>query len=78
MNILKGPLTTNPFIDKQECQHCGNCFKACPLNCIAAGEDGFAINAGECIQCLCCMEVCPNGAVDLKDGFLLNLFKRKK
>ena len=78
MSILKGPLTTNPFIDKKECQQCGNCFKACPLNCISAGEDGYAINADECIRCLCCMEVCPNGAVDLKDGFLLNLFKRKK
>ena len=78
MSILKGPLTTNPFIDKEQCQQCGNCFKACPLSCIAEGVDGFSINAGECIQCLCCMEVCPNGAVDLKDGFLLNLFKRKK
>lgn len=78
MSFLKGPLTTNPFIDKKQCQQCGNCFKACPLNCITDGTDGFSINAGECIQCLCCMEVCPNGAVDLKDGFLLNLFKRKQ
>lgn len=78
MSILKGPLTTKPFIDTKQCQQCGNCFKACPLRCIAEGVDGFSINAGECIQCLCCMEVCPNGAVDLKDGFLLNLFKRKK
>jgi len=78
MSILKGPLTTKPFIDKKQCQQCGNCFKACPLRCITEGVDGFSINAGECIQCLCCMEVCPNGAVDLKDGFLLNLFKRKK
>jgi uncharacterized protein (DUF362 family)/ferredoxin len=78
MGVLKGPLTTSPFIDSKQCKQCGNCFKACPLNCIAALEEGFAINTEECIQCLCCMEVCPNGAVDLKDGFLLNLLKRKK
>ncbi len=78
MRILKGPLTTSPFIDKNKCLQCGNCYKACPVHCISSSESGFEITRQECIQCLCCMEVCPNGAVDLKDGFLLNLFKRKK
>jgi ferredoxin len=78
MSVLKGPLTTSPFIDKNQCQRCGNCFKACPVNCIISRENDFEIKRDECIQCLCCMEVCPNGAVDLKDGFLLTLFKRKK
>lgn len=78
MRILKGPLTTSPFIDKNKCLQCGNCHKACPVHCISSSESGFEITRRECIQCLCCMEVCPNGAVDLKDGFLLNLFKKKK
>jgi uncharacterized protein (DUF362 family)/Pyruvate/2-oxoacid:ferredoxin oxidoreductase delta subunit len=78
MRILKGPLTTRPFIDKNTCLQCGNCFNACPVHCIVSHEDGFQITKQECIQCLCCMEVCPNGAVDLKDGFLLKLFSRKK
>ena len=78
MSVLKGPLTTAPFIDKDQCQRCGNCHKACPVHCIISRDDDFEITRQECIQCLCCMEVCPNGAVDLKDGFLLNLFKRKK
>ena len=78
MRILKGPLTTSPFIDKNKCLQCGNCYKACPVHCISSSESGFEITRRECIQCLCCMEVCPNGAVDLKDGFLLSLFKRKK
>ena len=77
MSVLKGPLTTSPFIDKNQCQRCGNCFKACPVHCIISSGSDFEITRGDCIQCLCCMEVCPNGAVDLKDGFLLNLFKRK-
>jgi Pyruvate/2-oxoacid:ferredoxin oxidoreductase delta subunit len=78
MSILKGPLTTRPFIDKNSCLQCGNCFKACPVHCIVSHEDRFEITKRECIRCLCCMEVCPNGAVDLKDGFLLKLFQRKK
>lgn len=78
MSILKGPLTTRPFIDKNTCLQCGNCFQACPVHCIVSQEDGFEITKRECIRCLCCMEVCPNGAVDLKDGFLLKLFNRKK
>jgi len=78
ISVLKGPLTTSPFIDKNQCQRCGNCYKACPVHCIASCDGDFEITRQDCIQCLCCMEVCPNGAVDLKDGFLLNLFKRKK
>ncbi len=78
MSVLKGPLTTAPFIDKNQCQRCGNCYKACPVHCIVSCGDDFEITRQECIQCLCCMEVCPNGAVDLRDGFLLNLFKKKK
>jgi uncharacterized protein (DUF362 family)/Pyruvate/2-oxoacid:ferredoxin oxidoreductase delta subunit len=78
MSILKGPLTTRPFIDKNTCLQCGNCFTACPVHCIVSHDDGYEIAQRECIQCLCCMEVCPNGAVDLKDGFLLKLFQGKK
>ena len=77
MGVLKGPLTTTPFIDRKKCLRCGNCAEACPLTCITLGKDGFTINAGKCIQCLCCMEICPNGAVDLRDGFLLSLIKRR-
>ena len=78
MRVLKGPLTTRPFINKNTCLQCENCFKACPVHCIVSHEDGYEITKRECIQCLCCMEVCPNGAVDLKDGFLLKFFNRKK
>jgi uncharacterized protein (DUF362 family)/Pyruvate/2-oxoacid:ferredoxin oxidoreductase delta subunit len=78
MGFLKGPLTTHPSINNVQCKNCGNCFKACPLNCIAAFEGGLVINTKNCIQCLCCMEVCPEGAVDLKEGSLLKLFKHLK
>lgn len=71
MKLMKGPLTTRPVIDSHRCRGCGNCIKACPASSITEDAGFFTISPGTCIQCLCCMEICPEGAIDLKDGFLL-------
>ena len=47
-------------IDKEKCIGCGACVEACPMGCIAIGEDGKAeINPDICISCGSCAAVCP-------------------
>ena len=47
-------------IDKEKCIGCGACVEACPMGCIAMGEDGKAeINQDICISCGSCAAVCP-------------------
>lgn len=47
-------------INKDKCIGCGACVEACPMGCIAIGEDGKAeINPDICISCGSCAAVCP-------------------
>jgi formate hydrogenlyase subunit 6/NADH:ubiquinone oxidoreductase subunit I len=32
----------------------------------------------QCIRCFCCLEVCPEGAISIKQGWGLKLVGRKK
>ena len=43
----------------EECINCGACVSECPVNCIAAGDDKYVIDANECIDCGACAGVCP-------------------
>lgn len=45
-----------------ECISCGACEAECPVNCIAAGDDKYVIDADACIDCGTCAGVCPVGA----------------
>ena len=50
-------------IDKDKCVGCGACVDACPMRCIAIGEDGKAeIDEDICISCGTCESTCPFGA----------------
>ena len=50
-------------IDKEKCIGCGACVDACPMGCIAIGEDSKAeIDEDICISCGTCAAVCPVGA----------------
>lgn len=46
-----------------ECISCGACADACPVGCIAQGDEHYEINADECISCGACAETCPVNAI---------------
>lgn len=45
-----------------KCINCGACAGACPVSCIAQGDEKCEINKEMCIECGTCAGVCPVGA----------------
>ncbi len=51
---------------REDCEVCGLCEKGCRMGCIT--EEGRATQAGECILCMDCQEVCPSDAIRFRGG----------
>ncbi|MDY6791898.1 MAG: 4Fe-4S dicluster domain-containing protein [Thermodesulfobacteriota bacterium] len=52
--------------DKEKCTQCGACSKACPMdiNIMTYVNNGERVLSTECIFCLTCTTVCPEGILD--------------
>ena len=55
----------------KDCEVCGLCQKGCRMGCIT--EEGRATQAGECILCMDCQEVCPSDAIRFRGGLVPKL-----
>jgi uncharacterized protein (DUF362 family) len=64
--------------DKELCKRCHLCEKKCPVKAITLKTtDGYPnCNWKKCIQCLCCIEVCPSRAVHLHDHWSKTLIAK--
>ena len=82
-NFLGGKLadmfSARPVINEKKCVGCGRCADSCPRKTIRLGRRGekgrkiAIILRDNCIKCYCCQELCPIGAVDTKQNFLIKL-----
>ncbi len=59
--------------DRETCTHCGVCNKSCPMdiNIMAYVNRGDRVLSTECIFCLTCTTVCPEGI--LEDTFKMDI-----
>ncbi|MCP4153814.1 MAG: DUF362 domain-containing protein [bacterium] len=68
-------------INNEKCSVCRLCMENCPVKCINETDENknkLYVEKSACIQCLCCHEVCPCGAVDvIKSQFYKDLKKIK-
>lgn len=56
-------LWVRPRADMEKCTGCGDCVRGCPVKAIRM-EGGYPVmDYHVCINCLCCNESCPEGAV---------------
>ncbi|WP_163468059.1 ATP-binding protein [Fusobacterium sp. IOR10] len=51
------------IIDEEGCIGCGACSEVCPVDAIAATEEGKYRISDTCINCGACVEVCPVGVI---------------
>ena len=50
----------------EKCVLCKKCIVTCPKNALSIENKKIVLNKKVCIGCLCCDEVCPNAAVDIR------------
>jgi ferredoxin len=57
----------SPVLHRPACTACGRCAEACPAEAIALDASGRpSIDRGRCVRCLCCQELCTEGAIRVK------------
>lgn len=64
---------SRPAIDPEVCTKCGRCIKNCPVGALSAGVNIPEFDYPECINCMCCSEMCPEKAVKLEKSLLSRL-----
>jgi len=71
--FIKNRICPRPVIDRTRCTNCGTCVKMCPVSPKAINWHQNdtprppAFKYDRCIYCYCCHEICPEGAVFIKD-----------
>jgi ferredoxin len=53
------------YVWRWRCTRCGRCTRVCPTGRQFMGKDGFPTARGECIICLCCINLCPAYAMHM-------------
>ncbi len=82
--FLKDALTVKPSIIQGKCTLCESCIKQCPAGVMSVKKSRFLkgnfvnIDYRNCIRCFCCQEICPEEAIKLKQGWIINFYKAFK
>jgi uncharacterized protein (DUF362 family)/ferredoxin len=76
--LFSQSMTTRPVWIQDKCSACGTCSDVCPPKAIQMEGEKIKIDYKKCIRCFCCSEICPEEAMDIGEGFLLKMLKRRK
>jgi len=55
------------------CEGCGQCVKKCPVQALTLVDKRPVLDEDKCIECLCCHELCPRDAVDVRLSWLARM-----
>jgi uncharacterized protein (DUF362 family) len=74
-SLLRNRLIRKPVADDKECKLCGECWKYCPAKAITEEGNGLRFDYEKCIRCFCCLEVCPHGALRIRETLPARLMR---
>jgi uncharacterized protein (DUF362 family)/Pyruvate/2-oxoacid:ferredoxin oxidoreductase delta subunit len=74
-SLLRNQLIRKPAADDEACKLCGECWKYCPAKAITVEENRLRFDYGKCIRCFCCLEVCPCGALRIRETVAARLVR---
>jgi len=74
---LTSKLKEKIFVDSTKCTKCGICAKKCPAKCITLNPYP-EVNHRVCMNCFCCIEVCPHHALRAEKNLIWKLGKKIK
>lgn len=64
-----------PEIDETKCIRCGKCVASCPVKTLQMEKPVPVLSKpAACIGCCCCHEMCPKGAIEMRQSRLLRLY----
>jgi uncharacterized protein (DUF362 family)/Pyruvate/2-oxoacid:ferredoxin oxidoreductase delta subunit len=73
--FMRRHIIQKPVEDNKACKLCGECWKYCPAKAITHNIKGIRFNYDTCIRCYCCLEICPHGAIRMKEPFIGKLIR---
>lgn len=69
--ILSKYVWVRPRIETQKCTKCAHCVESCPTKALSMRNHNIPIfNYSDCINCLCCHEMCQDRAVFIETSWL--------
>ncbi|MFC1941151.1 DUF362 domain-containing protein [Chloroflexota bacterium] len=74
--FIRNQICPKPTIDNIICTNCGTCVRYCPVNPKAVnwhkGDESIppTYKYDRCIRCYCCQELCPEGAISVRETIL--------
>ena len=77
--LFKDAVTSRPVVNHNLCSRCEECIEHCPASAMEMSPDGknrverVNIDLKTCIGCFCCSEICPEGAISVKQGWIWRL-----
>lgn len=74
--FMRKHILQKPVCDNQKCKLCGDCWRYCPAKAIDHHIKGIRYNYDACIRCYCCLEICPYGAISIKEPLSGKILER--
>ncbi|MCL0065344.1 DUF362 domain-containing protein [Dehalococcoidia bacterium] len=74
LSLIARRIMVRPRARADKCTNCGFCMNNCPVDAIHIEETPVRIDYKKCILCLCCYELCPEKAMDLRKSLLARLW----
>jgi uncharacterized protein (DUF362 family)/Pyruvate/2-oxoacid:ferredoxin oxidoreductase delta subunit len=74
LGLIARRMMIRPQAMVDKCTNCGLCVNSCPVDAIYINKQPVRVDYKKCILCLCCYELCPEKAMDLRKSLLARLW----